>query len=527
MQRVRRIYRKGENRTILTEVKIFMADKLRFNKQMNKHSISSLLEIVKKHRHSGKYSEAEELINEYKYLLQNSPELNFELANIYVALDKIEKAIEIFEKLFQNRNFDIICTVKELVKLYNRKGEHEKAVDCINIAAEKNKDNFSLLIEKFIQQRLIPDGKSAFETFQNVKKIKNNETEEFINKIESVENSRQLIAPYRVFFTWGMHYKCNYSCAYCYAPKPHDITFNNNKNNKAFYPSTQQLVDSWKFVFDKYGMSRIRLDGGEPTIYPNFYRILKELLNMHRLQINTNLSFDVEKFCDNSDPAKVRVDASLHCEYTKLDDFVKKLDYLKKYGYKMVVSYVAYPDFINNIPLAKKIIQNELNIPFIVHPYSGFYNDKQYPASYNEDEKSIIYDADYKSITELTWRAERKGNYKTTAIKAKDVKLTEEQIRQNEFSKQMKQIENKNNNEFKLCEMGRMYARIYPNGNVYRCCVYDGNTYLGNLFDKTIKLLEKAEKCYDIKDCRCWRCMVPGEESRWLNTWMDDWEISL
>lgn len=119
----------------------------------------------------------------------------------------------------------------------------------------------------------------------------------------------------------------------------------------------------------------------------------------------------------------------------------------------------------------------------------------------------------------------KKGNYKT-AVKENDVKLTEEQIRQNEFSKQKKQIENKKNNEFKLCEMGRMYARIYPNGNVYRCCAYDGNTYLGNLFDKTIKLLDKPEKCYDIKDCRCWRCMIPGEESRWLNTWMDDWEIS-
>jgi MoaA/NifB/PqqE/SkfB family radical SAM enzyme len=525
MQRLRRIYRKGKNRTILTEVKILMADKLRSNEKMNKHSVTSLLEIVKKYRHSGKYSEAEALINEYKYLLQNSPELNFELANIYVGLDKIEKAVEIFEKLLQDRNFDIICTVNELIKLYNRKGEHSKAVDCINIAAEKNKYNFSLLIEKFIQQRLIPDGQSAFETLQNLKKIKNNESEMFVKNIESVEKSRQIIAPYRVFFTWGMHYKCNYSCTYCYAPKPHDITFDNNKNNRASYPATQQLIDSWKFVFDNYGMSRIRLDGGEPTVYPDFYVILKELLKMHRLQLNTNLSFDVQKFCDNADPKSVRVDASLHCEYTGLEDFVKKLEYLKKYGYKIVVSYVAYPDFINNIPMAKKIIQDEMNIPFLIHPYSGFYNDRQYPASYSEDEKNVIYNTDYKSITELTWRAERKGNYKR-GEKSKDIKLKKYQIEENELAKQIKQIENKKDKKFKLCEMGRMYARIYPNGNVYRCCVYDGNTYLGNLFDKTIKLLEKAEKCYDIKDCRCWRCMIPGEESRWLNTWMDDWEIS-
>ncbi|MDD5021107.1 MAG: radical SAM protein [Endomicrobiaceae bacterium] len=501
-----------------------MTDELKYKSAIN--DIGILLELLKDFRQSNQFSKAEDLINKNKHLLSESSELNFELANIYVALGKIDKAIEIFEKLIQNRDFDITIAVRELIKLYKIKGKYKKAVDCINIAVEKGNDNLDLYIEKIIQQRLIPDGKSAIETLQNLKKIKNNKSESFIKNIESVESSRQVIAPYRVFFTWGMHYQCNYNCTYCYAPKPHDITFDNNKNNKALYLSTEQLVDSWKFVFDKYGTSRIRLDGGEPTIYPNFYYILKELLKMHRLQINTNLSFDVKEFCDNSDPQKVRIDASLHCEYTKLDDYVKKLEYLKKHGYKLVVSYVAYPDFINNIPLAKKIIQSELNIPFLIHPYSGFYNDRQYPASYNEDEKNIIYNTDYKSITELTWRAERKGNYKPRFGKEKDIKLTEKQIAENESIKQMKQIENKNDNEFKLCEMGRMYARIYPNGNVYRCCAYDGNTYLGNLFDKTIKLLDRAEKCYNTKDCRCWRCMIPGEESRWLNTWMDDWEIS-
>lgn len=503
-----------------------MINKLKEKININNYDIGSLLELVKSCRNNNMLTETEKIINNHHHFLETSVELNFELANIYVALNKIDEAIEIFEKLIQNQDFDVVIVVKELIKLYKIKGEYKKAVECINIAVEKNGGNLDLYIEKIIQQRLMPDGKSAIETLQNVKKIKNNEGEIFVKNIESVENSRQIVAPYRVFFTWGMHYKCNYTCSYCYAPKPHDITFDNNKNNKASYPSTQKLIDSWKFVFDNYGMSRIRLDGGEPTVYPNFYVILKELLKIHRLQLNTNLSFDVQKFCDNADPKSVRVDASLHCEYTGLEDFVKKLEYLKKHGYKLVVSYVAYPDFINNIPLAKKIIQDEMNIPFLIHPYSGFYNDRQYPASYNEDEKNIIYNTDYKSITELTWRAERKGNYKTTEVKEKDIKLNEEQIRQNELSKQMKQIENKNNNEFKLCEMGRMYARIYPNGNAYRCCAYDGNTYLGNLFDKTIKLLDKAEKCYDIKDCRCWRCMIPGEESRWLNTWMDDWEIS-
>ncbi len=486
-----------------------------------------LIDKIKLCRTLKQFRDAEELINENPDLLENSSEIKFELANIYSELGEFDKAISVFEELLKKDEIEVNIAANELVKLYARKGDHKKAVEFIDSVLKNKNADESLYADKIIQQRFIPDGHGAGETYRKIKNIENEKIKKIVQSITSVEESRREIPPYRVFFTWGMHYKCNYNCSYCYAPKPHDITFDNNKNNKAAYPSKQQIIDSWSFVYDKYGMCRIRLDGGEPTIYPDFYDIIRDLQKIHKLQINTNLSFDVEKFCADANPERVKIDASLHCEYAGLEEFVKKLEYLKKHGYKTVVSYVAYPDFINNIPIAKKIIEHDLGIPFIIHPYSGFYDDIQYPAAYTQEQKNIIYNTDYKSITELSWRAERKGNYKTAKEKANNMKLTEEQIVDGENKKIAEQKENKKNNEFKLCEMGRMYARIYPNGNVYRCCAYDGNTYLGNLFDKTLKLLETAEKCYDIKKCRCWRCMVPGEEPRWLHTWMDDWETEI
>ena len=127
----------------------------------------------------------------------------------------------------------------------------------------------------------------------------------------------------------------------------------------------------------------------------------------------------------------------------------------------------------------------------------------------------------------LVWRQKRKSNYKDKKDKSDDIKLTKEEIEKSQQIKQ-KQFEDKVKlGKYRICEMGRMYARIYPNGNTYRCCSSDGNTYLGNLFDNSIKLLDQAEKCYDIDGCRCWRCMVPGEESRWLHTWLDDWETEI
>ncbi|MDD2523814.1 MAG: radical SAM protein [Endomicrobiaceae bacterium] len=501
-----------------------LLDKLK----LDGNNISILLEIVKYYRANNQPLQAEQLINKYSVLLQNSNELKFELANVYIAVEKINEAIDIFDNLIKNGSTNNIIDIAiELSKLYKRQKNYRKAIESIDLAISKNPENSKFYIEKMILQRYLPDGDAAIETLRKVKSLdKEKDVEVFINNIENVEKTRQKIAPYRAFFTWGMHYKCNYNCAYCYAPKPQDITFANNPNNIAKYESLDTVVDSWKFIFDKYGMSRIRLDGGEPSIYPDFYKIIKELSKIHKLHLNTNLSFDLDEFCDNTDFKSMRIDASLHCEYTDLGNFIKKLEFLQKRNYKLTVSYVAYPDFLENIPLAKKNIE-KMGIPFFIHPYSGFYNGMQYPASYTESDKNFIYDIDLKSEVELVWRKEKKANYKRKTETKDQKKLSNEEIEQIEQIKKQHQLDNEKNNKFKICEMGRMYARIYPNGNTYRCCSSDGNTYLGNLFDKSVKLLEKAEKCYDIDNCRCWRCMVPNEEDRWLHTWMDDWETEI
>ena len=503
-----------------------MIKKLILNFQNNNKDISLFLEIVKCYRFNNNFVEAEKFINKNKQFKKDD-RVRFELANIYFCLDEKDKATELFENLLNSKVVNIVYVVFELIKLYKQKQEYKKAIEVIDVALKKEPANKDLYLQKIIFQRFVPDGKAAIDTIKQFKEnIENTDSNKLINNIENVEISRRQIAPYRCFFTWGMHYKCNYNCAYCYAPKPQDITFENNPNNVAKYEKLETIVDSWKYIYDKYGSSRIRLDGGEPSIYPNFFEIIKELSKIHRLQMNTNLSFDVNKFCDVSNPETIRVDASLHCEYTKLETFVNKLNMLKQKGYKLTVSYVGYPDFLENIPLAKKTIEG-MNIPFFVHPYSGFYEGKQYPQSYTEQDKKFIYDIDCESKTELVWRQERKGKYKDKKNIDKGRKLLKEEIEIFQQKKQ-KQFEEKiKTGKYKICEMGYMYARIYPNGNTYRCCSSDGNTYLGNLFDKTVKLFEKPEKCYDIDNCRCWRCMVPGEEARWLHTWLDDWETEI
>ncbi|GAI14765.1 unnamed protein product, partial [marine sediment metagenome] len=43
----------------------------------------------------------------------------------------------------------------------------------------------------------------------------------WLKRVDEVNGFRKEIPPYRVFFTWGMHYKCNYKCSLGITPEIH------------------------------------------------------------------------------------------------------------------------------------------------------------------------------------------------------------------------------------------------------------------------------------------------------------------
>lgn len=309
----------------------------------------------------------------------------------------------------------------------------------------------------------------------------------WIEKISQVSTFRRDTAPFRVFFTWGMHYECNYRCSYCYAPKPEKPCFSEEKKNCADYLSAAEWRRVWENVHAKYGACRIRLDGGEPSIYPSFMELVESVSNRHYLQINTNLSFDPAQFADRVDPARVRIDASLHLEYVSPSEFVEKIRLLHGRGFKIVASCVAYPPLIDKVKECKRPFE-EMQIPFIIHPYSGEFNGKSYPKAYEVEEASKIYSAEEVSRVIMSWR---KG----------EINLT----------------------KGKLCRMGQMYGRIYPNADVYRCCAEGGTHRIGNLRDDSFSLLDENLPC-ERDNCPCWKSMVIGDEHRWVPQWIDDWE---
>jgi MoaA/NifB/PqqE/SkfB family radical SAM enzyme len=337
--------------------------------------------------------------------------------------------------------------------------------------------------------RLQGRGDLAMQEFKSALEINpENETlNKWIAKMSQVPGLRKGIAPYRIFFTWGMHYECNYRCSYCYAPKPEKPCFAEEKKNCASYLNAAEWQKVWGEVYRKYGACRIRLDGGEPSIYPSFIDLVESVSSWHYLQINTNLSFDPSQFVNKISPEKVRIDASLHLEYVSLPEFVGKIRFLHENGFKIVASCVAYPPVIDKVKECKKPFE-DMRIPFVIHPFSGEFNGKSYPKAYEMKEAEKIYSAEEVSRVIMSWR---KGEINAT--------------------------------KGKLCRMGQMYARIYPNADVYRCCAEGGTQKIGNLRDDSFNLLDESLPC-ERESCPCWKSMVVGDERRWVSQWMDDWE---
>ncbi len=130
----------------------------------------------------------------------------------------------------------------------------------------------------------------------------------------------------------------------------------------------------------------------------------------------------------------------------------------------------------------------ERNIIFSILPFNGEFENRKYPEGYTESEKKkwMIFDEKEEFI---------KNNFEFKTNKAK------------------------RNTKNKFCRMGQMYARIEPDGEVYRCCAAGDKMYLGNLLQGTFALLDQPTQCTH-DDCPCWKCMLIDKEEQWLTHWL-------
>ncbi|MDD5130368.1 MAG: radical SAM protein [Candidatus Omnitrophica bacterium] len=256
-----------------------------------------------------------------------------------------------------------------------------------------------------------------------------------------------------VRFTWNMLYDCNYRCAYCFfAGKWEEY----RKRN--IYLSPQQLKEHWGKVYKKYGPIYLIITGGEPFIYPNFVEIIKELSEFcFHINISSNSSGDLKSFVEEVDPQKVSLSVSFHPQFDTLDDFIRRLLFIRQHKFNGCVNFVAYPVFTGKINFYREsfaAIKETLKII----PFFGQYQGKVYPENYTSEEREIIGIND-------SWftRVKKNGS---------------------------------------LCQAGHKTALVFPDGKVARCGQVGESTLVGNFFDDNFKLLEHSSPC-PVEYCPC------------------------
>lgn len=297
-----------------------------------------------------------------------------------------------------------------------------------------------------------------------------------------------------VFFTWDIHYQCNYYCTYCFLhfePETSGI--------EAKYLGLQEWIGIWTDIYKRYGLCQISITGGEPFIYPDFIDLISRLQKWHTFEFSTNLSWDTDEFVKKVRPERVRINSSFHPEFVTLQDFINKILFLRNNKYSVTNTVVAYPPFLKDIAEYKSAFEKE-GFGLIIFPYRGPYEDKKYPEAYTDSEKDFL-----KKLGASIGGEANKKLYEANK-ELYETRVERKVIREQDT----------------VCHMGQRYAKIIPNGNAYRCCAAVNKDWgsLGNVTDNTFSFTKEPLLCSQrSKNCVCDRAMILGEEGQWIKRW--------
>jgi len=170
---------------------------------------------------------------------------------------------------------------------------------------------------------------------------------------------------------------CNFNCFYCI-----------NKFNKKYHTKTITVSGrKWVKGLNRLIMNSdlpVTLQGGEPSLHPDFIWIINNLDISINIDILTNLSFDVDNFIVSVDPNRLNRNApypniriSYHPGNIDIDTLIEKTLKMQKAGFSVGIYGIEYPAFsIKNKETKRKCLQS--GVLFKTKKFLGFYNGKLY-----------------------------------------------------------------------------------------------------------------------------------------------------
>ncbi|MBI3552430.1 MAG: radical SAM protein [Elusimicrobia bacterium] len=266
---------------------------------------------------------------------------------------------------------------------------------------------------------------------------------------------------------WDIVHACDYRCPYCFFI-PSWTTHAEETNGRHLSCSKEDWLGFWDRCFDQLGAFRIELAGGEPFQHPDIFPLVREISRRHAIHIVTNLSIDARKISAEFDPARVSLSVSFHPSHARVEELLPKLRGLKRAGFELTTSIVAFPAHFGGLARWIAAIKGE-GARCYLNPFQGRFAGRDYPRSYTQEESSFLRANTFSESIDIRMRRERPRG--------------------------------------RLCAAGWRYFRIWPDGTIHRCCATTelGLKPLGHIRDRVVPVLP------DASPCPADRCFAPNE----------------
>lgn len=173
---------------------------------------------------------------------------------------------------------------------------------------------------------------------------------------------------------------CNLRCPYCI--NLHDGGSRYKKANRKHMD-----IDDWIKAANRLILRDdlpLSLQGGEATLHRGFYRFVNEVKEEVKMDLLTNMMFDVDAFIKNvpvwrftreAPYAAIRV--SYHPGQNDIDDLIAKTFKMQDAGFRIGIYGIEYPSILDHIMEIKEKCLN-MGIDFRTKEFLGEYEGKVY-----------------------------------------------------------------------------------------------------------------------------------------------------
>ena len=180
---------------------------------------------------------------------------------------------------------------------------------------------------------------------------------------------------------------CNLACPYC---------INRHEAARPLAARRHLSTDDWIAAANRLVLRQalpLTLQGGEPTLYPGFFRFVNEVKADIRMDLMTNLMFDVDLFIKNvpvwrfsreAPYAAIRV--SYHPGQNDIEDLITKTIELQRAGFRIGLYGIEHPNGrLRNHILATQERCLALGLDFRLKEFLGKHDDVMYGTFKYED----------------------------------------------------------------------------------------------------------------------------------------------